>query len=169
MNEYIPGWVFLLFGLGSPVQEFINRWVPERLRPVLLWGVAFGIVLAVVLITPLDWDAFNLQLALVYAALTSGWAMSNLVKPPLRPSAVAVRSVLIMGAVVGLALAARAAWAQVDSLGAGVPIPVPDLQATSDTIFPGMRSFIVAQILAFVGATLTRWFGRAREGSLRAR
>jgi hypothetical protein len=167
MSEYIPGWVFLLFGLGSPVQEFINRWVPERLRPLLLWGVAFGIVAVVIILTPLDWDALNLQLALVYAALTSGWAMSNLVKPPLRASAVALRSVLIMGAVVGLGLAAQAAWAQVDSL--ATPIPVPELQAPSDTLFPSMRSFIVAQILAFVGATLTRWFGRDREGSLRAR
>jgi len=162
MSEYIPGWVWTLFGLGSPVQELINRWIPERLRPLFLWGVAGAIVMVVILATPLDWDAFNLQIALVYAALTSGWAMSKVVAPPVSVSQAAVRSFLIAGALGALAFAFRA-HAQ-DSTAVAIVPEAPG--GPSANIFRSVGGFFVAQLVSFLGAVLVQWIGKARGNVL---
>lgn len=167
MSEHIPTWVWALFGLGSPVQELINRWIPaERFRSLLLWAVAAGIVAGAVLLTPLDWGAFNMQLILVYAALTSGWALSNIVKPPLPGGKAVLRVLLIGGTLAGMAWGAHA-LAQ-DSTLVDTVLPEP-AAAAGDHLFTGTRSFLVAQLFSFLGAVLTRWFGKARPGSVRAK
>jgi hypothetical protein len=166
MSEYIPGWVWALFGLGSPVQELINRWIPERLRPLFLWGIAGVIVLVVILATPLDWDAFNLQIALVYAALTSGWAMSKIIAPPVSVSTAALRSIAIAGALGALAFAFRA-HAQVDTTGIVVDL-VPE-GGTPNTIFRSIGGFFAAQLLSFLGAALVQWIGKDRGNLFKRR
>jgi hypothetical protein len=162
MSEHIPWWVFGLFGLGSPVQALLNRWIPERIRPLILWAVAAGIVVAAVLATPLDWGDCHVQLALVYAALTSGWAMSKVIAPPVRIGTAVAKALMVLVPLVGLGFALTGiARAQFDSLVVIEPA-APEREAIVN-----IAGFIWAQVAAFIGASLTRWLGKKRPGSLR--
>lgn len=151
----IPTWLFAV--IGSPLQELINSKVPERFRPLSLWGVAALILVAAILITPLGGSDFIIQLPLVYAALTSGWAMSRVVA---RPSGDAVRrGVPLLLLLAGGALAASA-WAQADSTGFYPEESTPQAVSPVATI----ATFMWTQLAAFIGSVLTRWLSPARRG-----
>ena len=170
MSEHIPQWLLLLFGLGSPAQEFLNRWIPERFRPLALWAVAGAIVVVAIVATPLDWDALHVQIALVYAALASGWAMSRVVAPPLSIAKAAGRATMIALALAGTALLVSHGWAQIDS---ALIVPIPQEAVTVPEVSAGpaapqapaaaIAGFLWAQVSAFIGAALVRWISKARK------
>jgi len=167
MSEHIPQWLLAFFVAGSPVQEFLNRWIPERFRPVILWVVAAGIVAVAVVSTPLGWADLLPQITLVYAALASGWAMSQVIAPPLPAGVAAARAVLIVGVLAGLAIFLPGiVAAQWDSVTAETPVALAD-PATGAGTAENIVRFVWAQLSAFIGASFVRWLGRKRPGSLR--
>jgi hypothetical protein len=156
MSDLIPTWLFAV--IGSPLQELINTKVPERFRPLSLWGVAAAVLLVAIVLTPLGSGAFVAQLPLVYAALTSGWAMSRMVARPMSLDAGVRRAVPIMLALLGFALTATA-LAQ-DSLLAS---PQSDHALPSASPVATVVAFAWTQFAAFIGSVLVRWLSPARK------
>jgi hypothetical protein len=110
------------------------------------------VLLAAILITPLGGADFWVQLPLVYAALTSGWAMSLLLA---RRSDAVRRGLPLFLLLLGTAVASSV-WAQADSL--AIPEGMPEASPVAT-----ISTFLWTQLAAFLGAVLTRWFSPARR------